>query len=131
MAGARKLPAHHSAKGGRRASLQEGSGIHKPAKKHGAGKKPPVLTLQSKAKLKHLDEERKRLLVLLEQSKTKLEQLDEERKRLLVLATAPKKSAAGSSKGAKRQASARAAQVHALQFPACTPGACLIHDTRA
>jgi hypothetical protein len=55
-AGARKLPAHHSAKGGRRASSHEGSGIHKPAKPPGACKKPPVLTLQSKAKLKHLDE---------------------------------------------------------------------------
>ena len=90
-----------------------GSGIHK-------GKKTPILTLQSKAKLKHLDEERKRLLVLLEQSKAKLEHLDEERKSLLVLATAPKKKAAGSSKGAKRKASARAEQVHVLQCPACT-----------
>jgi hypothetical protein len=66
--------------------------------------------------------------MLIEQSKPKLEHVDEERKRLLVLATAPKKNAAGSSKGAKRQASARAAQVQVLHCVACT-GAFLINDT--
>ena len=123
----RKLPAHHRAMGGRRASSHEGSGIHKTAKPPGACKKPPVLTLQSNAKLKHLDEECKRLLVLIEQSKAKLEHVDEERKRLLVLVTAPKKNAACSSKGAKMQSSARAVQVHVLQCLTCT-GAFLIND---